>query len=91
MTPGLFPPPPPRAPTRDELVRRVVELRRQYHEAGGDLAREIDREILEVQRALARLPAPTAPREVPAPGVGARKVHDGRLAATGEAQEDDRE
>lgn len=87
MTSELFPPPPPRAPTRDELVRRLVELHRLYQDAGGDEARDIDREILEVQRQLARHQAPAPAREVPAPRPGATKPHDGRLAATGERED----
>jgi len=89
--PGLFPPPPPRAPTRDDLLRRLVELQRRYREVGGDEARALGLEILEVQRQLRSHPAPAPAREVPAPRRAARpKVHDGRLAATGEAKEDDR-
>ena len=86
MTPGLFGEAPPGPTPRGELERRLRELVAAYSAAGGDEARRIDREILELRRRLGRLPRPAPLRR---PTQVNPKAHDGRLAATGEGQEDE--
>lgn len=83
VTPSMFDPTPAAPPTREELERRLDELLREYSEAGGDRAREVDLEIRKLRLHLGRMPRPVPP----APPRGDEKPHDGRLAATGEREE----
>lgn len=88
--PGLFPPPPPRAPTREELQRRLEALLRGYHGAGGADRDDLDRKIRELRAQIDGLPPRPAPPAAPPPArprAKSRTVHDGRLAATGELKE----
>ena len=73
----------------DEIAREHQLSLAQVHAALAyyfDNRAEIDAEIRAVRAQLVKVPAAALP---PRPVKTPRKVHDGRLAATGEAKEDD--
>ena len=90
---GLFDAPPKPATEYELLAARELELIREWSAEGHRPHPEIDRDLRSVRSRLRYLEI-TAPKAAPPPRPAARKrsverVRDGRLAATGEREDDE--